>query len=82
MNIHELKEWLVDNLPDWPEHKNQCMNVPFGSWHWWVVDHNVVILNIETGEFVNKEQFFDYRSENRFKTCGMGFNEMIQDLWH
>lgn len=80
MTQPQIKQWLLDNLPNWPLYETQCINIPFGSWHWWKSGFELVVLHIETGEIVTKKEFLDARYEQRLKPCGMSFKEMIEDL--
>ncbi len=84
-------EWLMDNLPEWPERKTNCIGLPSNmrsSWSW-VVDSSfcggervieIFLINTENGEFISSDSFYEQRYEQRLKPCRMEFDDLIKDL--
>ena len=40
----------------------------------------IIVLDIDTGDFIDKDTFLTHRYDNRFQTCGMDFKDLMEDL--
>jgi len=84
-------EWLMANLPEWPERKTQAIGLPSNmrsSWSW-IADSSwcngeyvqeIFLINTENGEFISSDSFYEQRYEQRLKPCGMKFSDLMEDL--
>lgn len=81
MNKHQLIDWMINNLPEWPLRKSQGMNIPSQQWEWmFLSDIGMYAMNVETGECVFQEMFLESRRDQRLVRCGVTFGELMEDL--
>ena len=80
MDNEKMLNWLTLNLPEWPQSQCQKITIPSGQWHWWRSGSEIIVLDIDTGDFIDKDTFLTHRHDNRLQTCGMDFKELIEDL--
>lgn len=86
--MNNAMNWLLQNLPQWPESKFNLINVPLDNWAW-IVDKSWIngvysetyfLINKLTGEFISDDDFYAERDKQRLTPCGMSFKELIEDL--
>ncbi|CAL9963409.1 hypothetical protein VPHK165_0090 [Vibrio phage K165] len=80
MDNEQMLNWLTLNIPEWPMSKSNQIRTPDGQWHWWLVGSEIVVLDIDTGDFIDKDTFLTHRHDNRLQTCGMDFKELLEDF--
>jgi hypothetical protein len=80
MEKQKVIEWMLANLPDFPEYAGQFVAMPFYDWEWFCFGKNLFALSVTTGEYINAEEFYQARAESRLTPCGMSFSELLEDL--
>lgn len=87
MNKQQALKWCIDNLPRWPE--ASFPDTKPEGWKWiGTMDETtetglrVFLCKDKTGEIVTSREFYRGRSHDcfRLQSCGMSFNELMEDL--
>lgn len=80
MTKTELLDWMVDNYPEFPTSKLNCIKAPTLDWAYMGMDGFMTVVNVHTGYFVSSEDFYAHRARYRLKSCDMSFQELLEDL--
>lgn len=80
MNREKVIEWAIANVTEFPENCFNCINIPFHYWEWFTIGCGMVIIHVQTGDVITKDDFYNARYNQRLTPCGMSFSELIEDL--